>query len=278
MRHTARAASEFDARPSQILARVDAALRGRPTVSLCTALCLRLSGDRATLAVGGHPLPLCIGEDGVARGRRARHAARCAGADPLAGSGDLLRPGETLVAFTDGVTDAVGEDGERSGTERLTESLAAAKDAAPAALRAHLVQALDEFQVGAQADDTAVVIMRLSEQSIVRERLSRASRSGRARKRVRSELWLRHRLRSKPSPTTARRRAWSCLASSTSPPCRASNRRSTRRSRQGARTLVVDLSRLGFIDSSGLRLFIVLHQRAGAEGWRLSLIRPQKRR
>jgi anti-sigma B factor antagonist len=45
---------------------------------------------------------------------------------------------------------------------------------------------------------------------------------------------------------------------------------------QGARTLVIDLSRLGFIDSSGLRLFIVLHQRAGAEGWRLSLIRPQK--
>ena len=45
---------------------------------------------------------------------------------------------------------------------------------------------------------------------------------------------------------------------------------------EGARTLVVDLSGLGFIDSSGLRLFIVLHQRAGAEGWRLSLIRPQK--
>jgi anti-anti-sigma factor len=46
---------------------------------------------------------------------------------------------------------------------------------------------------------------------------------------------------------------------------------------KGARTLIVDLSRVGFIDSSGLRLFIVLHQRAKAEGWRLSLIRPSKR-
>jgi anti-sigma B factor antagonist len=46
---------------------------------------------------------------------------------------------------------------------------------------------------------------------------------------------------------------------------------------QGARTLIVDLSGLGFIDSSGLRLFVVLHQRAAAEGWKLSLIRPPER-
>ncbi|MEA2152324.1 MAG: anti-sigma factor antagonist [Solirubrobacteraceae bacterium] len=46
---------------------------------------------------------------------------------------------------------------------------------------------------------------------------------------------------------------------------------------RGARTLILDLSAVSFIDSSGLRLFIVLHQRATAEGWRLSLIRPQER-
>jgi anti-sigma B factor antagonist len=46
---------------------------------------------------------------------------------------------------------------------------------------------------------------------------------------------------------------------------------------QGARTLIVDLGGLGFIDSSGLRLLIVLHQRAIAEGWTLSLIRPLER-
>ena len=58
VRYTARAASEYDARPSEILARIDAALRRRSSVSLCTALCLRLSRAGATLAVGGHPLPL----------------------------------------------------------------------------------------------------------------------------------------------------------------------------------------------------------------------------
>jgi len=165
VRYTARAASEFDARPSQILARVDAALRRRPAVSLCTALCLRLSRERATIAVGGHPLPLCIGKDGVAEVGEHGTLLGALERTRWPEAEIALRPGETLVAFTDGVTDALGEGGERWGTERLRASLQAAKDAAPAALRAHLVQALDEFQVGAQADDTAVVVMRFSQRS-----------------------------------------------------------------------------------------------------------------
>lgn len=38
--------------------------------------------------------------------------------------------------------------------------------------------------------------------------------------------------------------------------------------------LIIDLSGLSFIDSSGLRLLIVLRDRASAEGWMLGLIRP----
>lgn len=44
---------------------------------------------------------------------------------------------------------------------------------------------------------------------------------------------------------------------------------------RGVRHLVVDLGGLGFVDSSGLRLFIVLDRRAVAEGWTLGLIRPR---
>jgi anti-sigma B factor antagonist len=40
------------------------------------------------------------------------------------------------------------------------------------------------------------------------------------------------------------------------------------------RTLTIDLSRLRFVDSSGLRLLIVLDRRARAEAWTLRLIRP----
>lgn len=41
-------------------------------------------------------------------------------------------------------------------------------------------------------------------------------------------------------------------------------------------SLTVDLRPLSFLDSSGLRQFIVLQDRARSEGWELALIRPQQ--
>lgn len=38
--------------------------------------------------------------------------------------------------------------------------------------------------------------------------------------------------------------------------------------------LTIDLRRLSFLDSSGLREFILLADRAEAQGWRLALVRP----
>jgi anti-anti-sigma factor len=43
---------------------------------------------------------------------------------------------------------------------------------------------------------------------------------------------------------------------------------------RGVRALVLDLSGLTFIDSSALRLFIVLNERSAEQDWQLSLIRP----
>lgn len=40
--------------------------------------------------------------------------------------------------------------------------------------------------------------------------------------------------------------------------------------------LTIDLRPLGFLDSSGLRQFILLADRAEAEDWRLVLIRPEQ--
>jgi anti-sigma B factor antagonist len=43
---------------------------------------------------------------------------------------------------------------------------------------------------------------------------------------------------------------------------------------RSVREVVIDLSRLTFIDSSALRLFIVLNERSAEQGWTLGLIRP----
>jgi PAS domain S-box-containing protein len=160
VRHTAWSASEVDRSPAEILRRVNGALRRRPSLSVCTALCLRLRGAEATIALGGHPRPLLLSKEGVrevgCHGTLLGAFADVAGAE----TEFVVAPNETLVAFTDGVTDAVGADGERFGIKRVEDLLAGSHSQTPTAIRTRLVQALEDFQVGAQADDTAVVVMR----------------------------------------------------------------------------------------------------------------------
>jgi PAS domain S-box-containing protein len=161
-RHTAWTASEFDSRPAQILARVDAALKRQPTLSVCTALCLRLTRGRGTIASGGHPLPLRLAADGISE--VGRHGTLLGAFDEISVSEApiAMRPGQTLVIVTDGVTDAVGAGGERFGMGRLREVLAGGHELAPSEIRKRLVAALEDFQVGPQHDDTAVIVMRFS--------------------------------------------------------------------------------------------------------------------
>jgi PAS domain S-box-containing protein len=160
VRHTAWTASDYDRRPAQILSRVDIALKRRPALSVCTALCLRIARDRGTIAVGGHPLPLRLSDEGISE-------LGCSGA-LLGAFEDVERPetpfemcpGEMLVAITDGVTDTVGDAGERFGMERLRAALAPLRDRSPQAVCQGLADALEAFQVGSQADDTAIIVMR----------------------------------------------------------------------------------------------------------------------
>jgi serine phosphatase RsbU (regulator of sigma subunit) len=121
---------------------------------------VRLDGPEATIAVGGHPLPLlvkdgevqAIGQHGSLLGalRNVRWPQ----------STCTLRPGETLLAFTDGVTDALGADGERFGSERLTNRLGHADGLSVTAVCRTITDALASFQHGEQADDIAILALR----------------------------------------------------------------------------------------------------------------------
>lgn len=163
-RHTARTASDYDRRPSQVLARIDAALKRRPALSVCTALCMRISGDSGTIAAGGHPLPLRLHDEGVSQ---LGQPGTLLGAFSSAHRPEqrfTMRPGETLVAITDGVTDTVGRDGERFGMTRLESLLGDLRDRSPRTICREMLAALEGFQVGPQADDTATVVMRFTGQ------------------------------------------------------------------------------------------------------------------
>ena len=69
----------------------------------------------------------------------------------------VLEPGDLLVLYTDGVTDAMGED-ERFGEERLREALGRLDGAAGERLLA-LRAELEAFERGPQRDDTTVLVL-----------------------------------------------------------------------------------------------------------------------
>jgi serine phosphatase RsbU (regulator of sigma subunit) len=160
VRHTLRAMSEFVTSPAELLARLDSTLKKQPVRSLCTALCLRLEGDHATLAAGGHPLPLYITAEGVTE--VGEHGPLLGGFDGARWSETVLtlEPGATLISYTDGVTDAIGEGGERYGLARLSHTVQRCRARSARSLIDTLASALEQFQSGAHADDTAVLALR----------------------------------------------------------------------------------------------------------------------
>jgi GAF domain-containing protein len=159
VRHTAKTAAGFDPRPACVLSRVNAALRQRARIAPVTMLCGLLSDGAIDLAVGGHPLPLLkrdgepcgkVGATGLLLGAIADYEeARTTTIE--------LAPGDTLLLYTDGVTDTPGPD-SRFGEARLHAAIDAAP-AEPAALLAAISANLDEFAHGAGLDDRAMLAL-----------------------------------------------------------------------------------------------------------------------
>ena len=126
------------------------------------------------------PAAWLLGGDGVARDRRPRHAARRLRARRSGPKRATRSAGESLVAITDGVTDT------RRRRRRALRPAAAAR-AAPGACGATrrrrsgngVVAALERFQVGAQADDTALVAMRRAGEAERARRHRERRRAGR---------------------------------------------------------------------------------------------------
>ena len=140
---------------------LDRRLRGGPETDLCSVALVQLRGAVAYVLSAGDPPPIHV----TATGARETGASR-----PMPGAlrdpGDwpservALAPGEAIVLYTDGVTDAVGPDGERFGPERLLAALAR-----PAGSAQELVDgiaaALAAFGDGMpQRDDVACLVLR----------------------------------------------------------------------------------------------------------------------
>ncbi len=162
-RHTLHTAGVITSDPLHALAALNRRLRERDPTPLCSAAALVLQKSRAGAAearvvAAGHPLPLLIS------GGRVTEAAvpgplLGAMADPdWVTSLVELAPGDQLIVYTDGVTDARSGD-EMFGEERLRSEIAGSER--PEAAVARVEAALQSFAGEVVGDDAALVaIMR----------------------------------------------------------------------------------------------------------------------
>ena len=181
VRHTAKTAARFDARPSAVLRVVDEVLREQG-IALVTLVCARLvdserepvsagsgaAGATVELAAGGHPLPLLVDREGAVRS--VGDEGLVLGAIDDGSWSDhrfVLGPGETLLFYTDGATDAPGEAG-RFGDERLERAAAGPGD--PAALVERVDRAIDRFQGDREGDDRALLAIQYAGSAVAAAR------------------------------------------------------------------------------------------------------------
>jgi serine phosphatase RsbU (regulator of sigma subunit) len=165
VRHSVRTAARFDPGPAAVLSLVNDILVEQPQLAPVTLVCVLIDGSRMTVAAAGHPPPLLrragkvveLGPSGILLGAVGEQTFREETVE--------IRPGDTVLLYTDGVTDTPGE-GDRFGHERLSEILNAAPDE-PSGILERIEDALRDFQAGTATDDRAMLVLRFDGQQAV---------------------------------------------------------------------------------------------------------------
>jgi sigma-B regulation protein RsbU (phosphoserine phosphatase) len=164
-RYTVRAEVARSPRPSDVLGGLHAALLRSHPDRFCTAVLAiaerTASGAALTLASGGHQLPLLARADGTvgALGVTGTIVGMLDTPDVVDSRGELS-PGDVVVMYTDGVTEA-RHDGDFYGIDRLRSLVASAREADAQTVAERVVGDALAFQDGDAADDIAVLVLKV---------------------------------------------------------------------------------------------------------------------
>jgi sigma-B regulation protein RsbU (phosphoserine phosphatase) len=116
---------------------------------------------RLTYSNAGHPPPLLVTAQGI---RPLTEGGPILGVfeDATFPSETLqLSPGDSLVVYSDGVTEAAAPDGDEFGLDRLVTATAAHATARPAALVDGVLSAVRRFSdTAASVDDATIAVLR----------------------------------------------------------------------------------------------------------------------
>ena len=167
-RHTIRAIAMREETPAAVLTFLNEAMRRQTTESAyatvgCATLTREPDGSyTACMASGGHVYPLLLREGEPVR--EIEVPGTLLGFVPdlvLEQVPFRLQTGDTLVFYTDGITDA-RDDGERFGEPRLRAALEAARDGSADDIAGAVDDAVREHQPHQPKDDCAVIVVQVT--------------------------------------------------------------------------------------------------------------------
>jgi sigma-B regulation protein RsbU (phosphoserine phosphatase) len=142
----------------------DALVRRGLDSRFATAVYAVLAPDgRLTYCNAGHNPPLLLRESATQRLETGGTVVGLIKETTFAEQTIQLEPGDVLVTFSDGITEARDADGEEFGEERLLTWLNAHRELAPADLLQTLFETIRHFTAaGTQSDDLTVLVLSYS--------------------------------------------------------------------------------------------------------------------
>lgn len=171
-RYAVRALASQQISPAKILAQLnDTLVRFGLQDRFCTILYaeLRLDGGalRVRIANGGHPFPLLLRADGWVEELVVEGTLLGVLDDVSLEEREVeLAPGELLVGYTDGVTEARDPSGAFFGPEGLAGVLAACAGRPATWVAQRIELAVLEYQAGASPDDVAIVVVQATPEQV----------------------------------------------------------------------------------------------------------------
>lgn len=149
--------------PNELCVRLNALLhRNMEGDRFVTLFYAQLDGPARRLSYvnAGHNPPIVVHRDGSHHRLREGGGVLGVFSDQTFASGIIqLQPGDRLVLFTDGVTDASNTGEEQFGEQRLLELLEANRTSTPAEIKDKILSALTDFSRSSWHDDATLLIV-----------------------------------------------------------------------------------------------------------------------